>query len=532
MNKKQAIQRLILSVFAAVLGLVEYAPADESAQSVDWRISGGGKIKQIRYFTKPESTAATESLVKAAPPAAGTAVTSNVINSPPVDGFVPWIVAITTDKHFDDMTWTAEVEPVLSGPLTASNIQDNYALAIFDTGASAHVFGYHNAAAANLYNSTYRTDNMTTITGVTGEVDAYISKPIGMFINGLAVLEPNSPTSPEAKLRSTTGFVGQSNVAIIIGANPGPFPDLATAIGSPMSVYYTTHIRNDTPVTITRNGQQYTAPDIVLYSQDDPAAPSYVNKLPLELRPLGGTSVQYIAYNLDDFITDIFNLTFEPTTPSIIVGNAYQSLFFVHSVDMTEGGHSTRERDRFMLDTGAQITVIGSRVAARLGLRPSRREFEVEIEGVTGESIMAPGFFVDSLTIPTLGEWLEYTNVPVVLLDIASPEGGKLDGIIGMNLFTEYNLIFRGGGLFLQDDPLLEFKRIGDGALAGDITPLPDGDGVVDQQDFNAYGRLWKTTTLSPAWDPKADIAPIGSPDGIIDLLDLARFAENWLNGL
>jgi hypothetical protein len=184
-----------------------------------------------------------------------------------------------------------------------------------------------------------------------------------------------------------------------------------------------------------------------------------------------------------------------------------------------------------MLDTGAQITVIGSRVAARLALRPSRKDFEVEIEGVTGETIMAPGFFIDSLTIPTLGEWLEYTNVPVVLLDISSPEGGKLDGIIGMNLFTQYNLIFRGGGLFLQDDPVLEFKRIGDSSLAGDIAPLPDGDGAVDAQDLNAFSQLWKATTLSPAWNPKADIAPAGSPDGIIDLLDLARFAENWLNG-
>jgi hypothetical protein len=533
MNNTYPFRGIILSVIATTFMLTGYVLADQQIQDVNWRLPGGGKIKQIRYFNKPGATATTQSLAKAAPPAAGTAVTSNVIDSPPVGGFVPWIVAITTDKREleDDMIWTANPEPNLIGTPTASNIADNYALAIFDTGASAHVFGYHNAVAANLYNPTYKTNNQTTIAGVTGEVDAYISQPLGLFIKGLAALEPNSPTSSEAKLRSTAGFVGQSNVAIIIGKDYNPSPDLATTIGSPLSVYYTTHIRNDTPVTITRNGQQYTAPDIQIYSQNDPDAPSYVNKLPLELRPLGGIDVEYIAYNLDTFVTTL-SLTFEPTTPSIIVGNAYQSLFFVHSVDLTKGTHSTLERERFMLDTGAQISVIGNRVAARLGLRPSRRDFEVEIEGVTGETMMAPGFYIDSLTIPTLGEWLEYTNVPVVLLDISSPEGGKLDGIIGMNLFTEYNLIFKGGGLFLQDDPVLEFKRINDSSLAGDIAPLPDGDGVVDAQDFNAYSRLWKTTPQSPNWNPKADIAPAGSPDGIIDLLDLARFAENWLNGL
>jgi hypothetical protein len=73
---------------------------------------------------------------------------------------------------------------------------------------------------------------------------------------------------------------------------------------------------------------------------------------------------------------------------------------------------------------------------------------------------MAPGFYVDSLEIPALGRWLKATQVPVILLDVSSPEGGTLDGIIGMNLFVDFNLIIRGGGLFLQDDPALELQPI------------------------------------------------------------------------
>jgi len=73
---------------------------------------------------------------------------------------------------------------------------------------------------------------------------------------------------------------------------------------------------------------------------------------------------------------------------------------------------------------------------------------------------MAPGFYIDTLEIPALGRWFRATNVPVVLLDIASPEGGTLDGIIGMNLFVDCNLILRGGGLFLDDDPKLELERV------------------------------------------------------------------------
>ncbi|HML75652.1 MAG TPA: aspartyl protease family protein, partial [Anaerohalosphaeraceae bacterium] len=178
----------------------------------------------------------------------------------------------------------------------------------------------------------------------------------------------------------------------------------------------------------------------------------------------------------------------------------------------------------------AQISVINSRIAARLKLNPANPDFEVEIEGVTGESIMAPGFYLDSLKMPAIGEWLEYTNVPVVLLDISSPEGGKLDGIIGMNLFTQYNIVIRGGGMFLQDDPVLEFERI-TAPLAGDIAPAPSGDGKVDMQDLGAYSSVWMTTSQSANWNANADIAPAGQPDNTVDIQDLNQLADNWLTG-
>ena len=142
-----------------------------------------------------------------------------------------------------------------------------------------------------------------------------------------------------------------------------------------------------------------------------------------------------------------------------------------------------------MLDTGAQVSVVGSRVAARLGLNPADPCFEVEIQGVTGDISMAPGFYIDAIDIPALGEWLSFTNIPVVLLDVSSPEGGTLDGIIGMNLFTDLNFTFRGGGMFLQDDPAIEYEPIS--LLAGDI----NNDGVIDWLDFGAFADAWLTTT-------------------------------------
>ena len=213
------------------------------------------------------------------------------------------------------------------------------------------------------------------------------------------------------------------------------------------------------------------------------------------------------------------------------MGNLSQSVLFVHSVDVTDTNHVAYDKDRFLFDTGAQVTVIGSRIAARLALDPTSPEFEVEIQGVTSDSIMAPGFYVDSLQIPALGEWLEFTNVPVVLLDISSPEGGSVDGIIGMNLFVDYNFVLHGGGLFLQDDPSVELELISYDIIA-DIAP-EGGDGVVNIRDLIVFINAWLATTNPPSgdWNPSCDMAPQPIPDGQINLLDFAVLAEYWMHG-
>ena len=131
------------------------------------------------------------------------------------------------------------------------------------------------------------TSNTSTISGVTGEVDAWVSQPLAVFIEGIAAIEPNE------KLWDRSKMVGQSNVAIMVGQGGSPV-DLPTAIGSPMSVYFTAAFNNETIVRRTVGVNDYNSPDIHIYQQDDPCIPVYANMIPLELRPLGASSVQYI----------------------------------------------------------------------------------------------------------------------------------------------------------------------------------------------------------------------------------------------
>ncbi len=530
-------KRYFVSLLIAVLCCIPAVEAKRPGwqrQQVNWRMTGGSSIKAVNYpqgkplpmlgkrdGRRPKSLRKkilpAEAAFRLAPFAqqSSASLIALVIDSPPIDGFIPWIAVAVTDERFDEIDARFDAVPTSSviGNYLTSNPETDYAIGIFDTGASAHVMSYAAADQVGL-SGLYLTSNTVELIGVTGSVFAWVSYPLGLFIDGLGAIEPNG------LLQDTSGMVGETNVSIAVG-DVVDSPNLPTAIGSPLSVYFATDFHNDRQITVSHNGEDFTGPDISFYELSDPCSSTYSDIIPLELRPLGGVDVEYFPD-----LSDLFEIV--PASPSVIVGNLSQSVFFVHSVDLYEGNKTAIDKDRFMLDTGAQVSVVGSRIAARLGLDPADPNFEVEIQGVTGDTIMAPGFYIDSIDIPALGEWLSFTNIPVVLLDVASPEGGTVDGIIGMNLFAELNFVLRGGGLFGQDDPSIEFETI---PLIADIAP-PGGDGKVDFLDLAELVSHWLQTPSSPDWNPQCDLAPPSSPDGIVNFLDFAVLAEHWLEGV
>ena len=534
-------KHLLLSVLMILTGLSVNAAAarqDWEYEKLDLRVNKNTRIKGIKYPkdnpvpTQARKQEQTESTISAAATdttalsasststtGSGSVVYSNVIDLPPVDGFIPWIAVATTDERGEDLDMTAvEDDSFRLSHATAASPTTDYAIGLFDTGASAHVMGYEPANTLGLNSSTYLTANEIEISGVTGSVSVSVSYPLGIFIQGLSAINAMGQLD-------TTELVGETNVSIAVGQNPGTTrPDLPTAIGTPLSVFYDTSFDNDNTITFIKDSNNiYTAPDIRVLPKDSAELPEYDNTLPLELRPLGAYYVQYTpSYDFYSSLDgDIFDINFDPGSPSVIMGNLSQSVFFVHSVDLTEGDHTASDKDRFMIDTGAQVTVIGYRVAARLGLDEYDPDFLVEIQGVTGDTQDMPGFYIDSIEIPALGQWLRYTNVPVVLLDVASPEGGTLDGIVGMNLFTEYNFVLKGGGIFLTDDPSLEFQlKAGSCNIAGDIAPS-GGDCTVDTLDLIMMAEQWQQA--------EAPAAGLASPQNLTNLADFAVIASNWL---
>jgi hypothetical protein len=507
---------------------------------VGWFAGPGGRIKSVSYpegrnlplrvVPRDRESAAARRTAPSAGRAPGFGLSStesavlsnqaNVVESPPIAGFAPWIAVTVTDRRSNDDDQVAQTHTsVVGNPLT-NNPETDFIIGLFDTGASSHLMSYAAAQRTGVYAADLLTPNPVEIVGATHSSFARVSQPLALFMDGLAAIDADTMTLDDSNM------VGQSNVSIIVGEEPPPdTKGLPTAIGSPMSVNFVTAIRNDRPITVTYDGNDYTSPDIRFYSHEDERIPDYANSIPLNLTPTGAVDVQYFP----DLEAVIVELIFRPGAPSNI-GGVLQSLFFVASVDLRDGVRTAIDKSGFMLDTGAQVTVIGSQVASRLGLDPANADFEVDIEDATGTVTIQPGFYIDSLDIPALGSWLNFTDVPVVLLDIDSPEGGTLDGIIGMNLFVDFNLVLHGGGLLFQDPPSLEFERI-PAPLAADIAPL-EGDGVVDLLDFAAFAQAWLSSSGLPNWNARADLAPPGAPDGIVDVLDLAVLAESWLAGV
>jgi len=505
-------------------------------KEVNWRVSKDRQIKAIYYPSDQNlpllETRAVRNAVQlqqrislsqagqtftATAQTAETAVFTNVINSPPIDGFVPYVTVTATDAASGELyDGEAYTEYSVTGNYLTGSPQTDYAIGIFDTGSSAHIINAVDADTLGIYSANLVTSIPITIIGATSQIDALVSQPLGYFTDGLSAIDPNTLWANDSNMK------GQSNVATIVG-DIIESPNLPTVVGSPMAFFFTTVIKNSKPITRNIDGNNITGPDIHLYQYNDTRIPSYANKIYLELRPSSAYDVEFMPC-MEDLGETCPEGDGEPSTPSVVFGSLFdipQSLFFATRTDLAHGGRTSQQK-HFMLDTGAQITVLGESQAAEIELFQTEPNFMVEVVDATGQSTIVDGYYVDSLEISASPLWLSFTHVPVIVLDVASPEGGILDGILGTNLFIDTDYYIHGGGLYGQDAPYLKFAFLPAGVV-GDIAPA-GGDGKVNILDLSALAEAWLANPLSPNWNSQADLIP----DAIIDFRDFAIMAKNW----
>jgi hypothetical protein len=336
------------------------------------------------------------------------------------------VLAVTDDSDegsgglFSDVDSYAWYRPGLTGQLQPSG-SPSYAIAVYDTGANANLLRYEDWQGS--WDMATTADDYTIQGAGPDSVSAHILDSYGYFVDGLDAIDSGTV--------ATSGMCGVGNVRALGTKSPGGI--LPSIIGTPLSVFYTTVIRTDQMTTVQYQGQEYTSPRLDLYtSRYAQGVPrTFDHRIRVSYRQEGGALPPlYVEDSLGLF----------PSTPTA------SDALMIDGVTVEDSSYQPRTtQGRFLFDTGAQVTVLSLDLAYDLGLDLESPEFTVPITGIGGTVQDTPGFVVDTLRLPATGLGdMELQNVPVVVLNVPSDDD-PLDGIVGMNLFTDRNLVIHGG---------------------------------------------------------------------------------------
>lgn len=449
------------------------------------------------------------------PPATSTSVSAQVLSGPqpPTVGFSPRVAITTSNRRIGgefNYEHTLARNGFVGSPLTGQ-AATNYVIGVLDSGAVTDVF--EGGAGAQLgITGQWLSGNSTPLGGPAGFVDGPVTERIGVFAQGLSAIDG-------AGILDTTSLKGHTNASgVVIPQGAGEGFTLPSLVGTSMLAFYESIISSDTTRSVVVDGQRLFSPDVQIVNPGE--APDLTHAIAIEFGgPLAGLATTAAYY------PDILNLEFEiPLRPTVvdITGGSLLSgggLFFAN-VGVIEGEPSPInpiQNLRMMVDTGAQGSIISQGVAANLSLNLNDPDFTLDVGGIGGVIEDVPGFYIDFVRINASGGALQFTQAPVLVRDLASPEGGTLDGILGMNFFWDRNVIFKpsleGTGFFEVSEPVL-FK--------GDL----NGDGVVDAFDVDDFELGLADIEAFHLQNPNVNPILIGDIDGTgeFNAFDVAFF--------
>lgn len=430
---------------------------------------------------------------------------------PPFIGFSPLIAVAASDAHSNmDFDFEHRLVSGYTGNPLKSPTERSYVIGLLDTGAQVHLIFEAGAESLGIVGP-YLSPNTFPVGGTGGLLDTQITRPIGVFVAGLSAID-DSGTLDLSKV------VGHTNVCALIGPALGcNQEDVPVLVGLPMLAFYKSIIRQDLHHRVVVADKIYLSPDVEITDRISPQPSEYRYKIPIQIGGLGPvtTACYYGWPDLDDIFGPI-----EPLTPTMLsmfslsfpTGGALFTQIGV--LEGEPGPLNPMQLISVMVDTGAQTSIISPDVAAKLSL-PLEPDFVVNVCGIGGLT-EAPGYFVDYVRINALGGALEFSNVPFVVLDVGSAEGGALDGILGTNLFWNRNIIIEpsltGSGFVHVSGPV-SYAFI-------DL----DSDGLVTLKDFAVLAMSWGTNSADAGWNPACDLFA----DDLIDYKDLAAFSDSW----
>jgi hypothetical protein len=372
-------------------------------------------------------------------------ISAGAVAQVPIDGFFPMVGIALTDEFDEDFNFFPFASSSPSGNMLGPIGNPFYDLALLDTGAGFSVMtsqAYDDFELGRAYpgeSDGFFGTEVVTIGGATGQLEAHINDPFGLYVGGLQ----GRASAGAALTMNHSALQGQTNTSTI---TLPPESDLPNIVGLSFASQYATRIRNDAPQVFELGGKTVRTPSIDFLPRGS-GGNGITRKAPLVLNP-GAAFAQPPTYlpNIQNF--DIDNPEEDPTIPTIVQGALFMN------ASATNNGSSLGNKE-FFFDTGASVTVLSEFNALLLGfdVTTDEPEFTVSIVGSGGTLQDVPGFFIDQFTIPALGGSITATNVPVLVLDVTNPAdpGNIVEGIIGTNLLAGRNIVIdpnpsTGGG--------------------------------------------------------------------------------------
>jgi hypothetical protein len=412
----------------------------------------------------------------------------------PISGFYPFAgISLTTEhEDEDDPTFTffySDYETSYVGtPLGVGG--PHFELALVDTGAATTLITSAADAAFNIQAQGYRGTADLPIGGATGLLVAKTNDPMAIYASGVG---PPNRTGTAPLTLNTGLMVGQSSISL---ATLPPESDLPSILGVPFSSQYAMYIRNDQPQMFSLGGKTVRTPQLE-FKELGSGGQGIVRRVPMTF----GDNSAFL--NAPQYTMDFANIIAEPPVPwtdnplypTFRLGSAGQpsAALFVNVNVSNEGNNLTNTP--FLLDTGADVSVVSEINAVHLGFDPvlDTPDFTVAVLGSGGLLEEVPGFYVDQFTIPAVGGSITLTHVPFIVLDFPNPSqvGNVAQGLIGMNALAGRNVVI-------------------------DPNPATGGGGNSPSMyvsDPVTQNHSWSNVTASGAWSTTGNWNASGTPD-------------------
>lgn len=379
-------------------------------------------------------------LVDVKPGPNATSVTAGTVNHPHprprLAGFSPLVAITTSNKHSlkdvdyeHDLTTFYDCNVGAPSGVTCGALRPpanvNYVIGILDSGSVVDLAAGSGATALGLTGSRLTT-NVIPIGGVGGETTALVTQPLGFYAQGLSAIDSTGTLI-------MSSMAGHSNVSGLV-APPivcGGVELVSAFVGTPMISFFNTVVRVDTPLAVGHGGRIFSGPSVQVQGTSSPL-PEFERAFAMEIGGISPVTTCSYYPDFEDLITPIAPTQLSFTPLSFPTGGVFFS-----NVQALMGEPSPTNFPitmRLMVDTGAQASIISPAMAAELNL-PLDPDFTISACGIGGIIEGIPGYFIDYVKINAFGGALEYSRAPFVVLDLLSPEGGALDGVLGMNFF-------------------------------------------------------------------------------------------------